>query len=282
MGLRQKGKGRAPKRSQTHADYQIPSAPAPSWGSSTTTYNLPSRPHPSHSNSQSGFSVPETIPEASVLQSKPQPGNESQVPRPRPPLPTPRRSYSATDKEPEPQFPLASTRLALEDLPGELHYTLFDFLDPIDATCLGLTNKHFYDIHRRMHGPVPLSARREGPNELEWTWHLASRHVDANGRPSPPSTPRAEDDAGGNSLAMLRVRGQGLCRKCGISRCQLHVHIREWMGEAYEYCEVRQRFGPPAPEGAKAVCSMRNPQNPNRCGRHRDRRSKPAACGEMS
>lgn len=188
------------------------------------------------------------------------------------------------DYEPVPpeQRP-SSGPLTLTTLPAELHYALFDFLDPIDATCLGLTNHHFYDIHRRMHGSVPLSVRRDGPNELEWAWHRA-----AYPSPSIPmcmtmtstTTGPASEGGGGSGsdrashLAALRVRGKGLCRKCGVSRCELHKHIVEWMPANYEYCSVRDKFVPRPGEEARAHCYMSNPTNTNRCGRHRVKKEK--------
>lgn len=189
----------------------------------------------------------------------------------RPKLGPPRRSYSVTDCEPVPpeQRP-SSGALTLSTLPSELHYAVFDFLDPIDAACLGLTNSHFYAIHRRMHGSVPLSVRRDGPNELEWAWHLASRPIagpsTSNSNAATTNTLGASDKA---SLAAMRVRGKGLCRKCGVSRCELHKHIREWVPETHEYCSVRDKFVPRPGEDARAHCYMSNPRNTTRCGRHR-------------
>lgn len=155
-------------------------------------------------------------------------------------------------------------------MPPELHYAIFDQLDPIDATCLGLVNKHFYSIHRRMHGSVPLSVRRDGPNELEWAWHKAaypSAHAAAAANVSISTTNTLGH--GHSDLAALRVRGKGLCRKCGVSRCELQKHIRDWIPDNYEYCSVRDKFVPVPGEGARAHCYMSNPTNTTRCGRHR-------------
>ena len=210
-----------------------------------------------------------------VTSTRPRPESpRDPAPRRRPPLGPPRRSYSATDKEP---LPPVSVGLSLLDLPAELHFAVFDFLDPIDSTCLGLTNKHFYAIHRRMRGTVPLSTRRDGPNELEWAWHLAGAVTRA--APVTPSCELSSEVTTGlesnkNTLSRLRVRGQGYCRKCGITRCELHKHIQSWIGEGAEYCSIKRKFGEAAPEGAKAYCYMSKPGDPNRCGRHRVRRSK--------
>lgn len=191
--------------------------------------------------------------------------------RRRPQLGKPRRSYSVMDYEPVlPWQRPTYGALTFCSLPAEVHFAFFDFLDPIDATCLGLTNKHFYSIHRRMHGSVPLSVRRDGPNELEWAWHRAAYPT-----PSLAMTPCSVDvdsNKAASHLTALRVRGKGLCRKCGVSRCELHKHIMEWMPPDYEYCSVRDRFVPSPGDGAKKSCYMSNPTKTNRCGRHRVKR----------
>lgn len=136
----------------------------------------------------------------------------------------------------------------LVNLPPELLYSIFDCLDPVDSTCLGLTARHFYAIHHQIYGSVPLNCRRLCPNDLEWAWRRSSR---------------APDD--------LRVQGQVFCRKCGICRCELHRHLRTWMGAdngRSEYCQVSQRFGPPAANGVSEFCYLCSPRWPQRCGRH--------------
>lgn len=184
-----------------------------------------------------------------------------QIPR-RPKLPPPRRSYSVTDKEPEPVAPLqprTSSRMTLLDMPSELHYSLFDFLDPIDGVCLGLAHSRLYDIHRRKYGTVPLCSRYSGPNDMEWAWRGAGPLI----RPVQQTT-----DKEGNNLDQLRVKGQVYCRKCGIRRCELHRHLKGWMGDGYEYCEIKKVYGKPAGEDARSYCFMSSPKNPHRCGRH--------------
>ncbi|KAK2065525.1 F-box domain-containing protein [Colletotrichum caudatum] len=180
----------------------------------------------------------------------------------RPPLPPPRRSYSVTDYEPPARIHRPSARMDIFDLPAELHYAIFDHLDPIDSTCFGLTNSHFYNIHRRMHGSVPLSSRRSGPNDLEWAWRFAGPLI-YNGSAAPPA--EAFQDS---ALERMRVKGQVYCRKCGISRCELHRHLREWMGSKLEYCSITQKYGPRAAEEAADTCYIKSPKHPNRCGRH--------------
>ncbi|KAI2623792.1 hypothetical protein GGS21DRAFT_533368 [Xylaria nigripes] len=179
-------------------------------------------------------------------------------------LASPHRSYSVMDYEPIPFTHQPGPNLQLAHLPPELHYAIFDFLEPIDSVCLALTAKHFYAIHWRIHGKVSLAARREGPNDMEWVWRNAGPFL-LNSKVGKE-----------NSLAMLSPRGQVYCRKCRTARCGLHKHIKEWikdsMGEV-EYCAVTEKYGPPAQENAKTFCYRSSPRHPNRCGRHtRNRR----------
>ncbi|KAI1327225.1 hypothetical protein F5Y16DRAFT_200682 [Xylariaceae sp. FL0255] len=176
----------------------------------------------------------------------------------------PQRSWSLIDYEPVPFTQQPGTVLTLSHLPPELHYAVFDFLDPIDSVCLALTSRHFYVIHRRMHGRVSLASRREGPNDMEWVWRNAGPFLSIiNGNDSGRAVGKQ------NSLALLSPRGQVYCRKCRTERCALHKHIREWMGGSrVEYCAVTERFGTPAPEGASSYCFRSSPRHPHRCGRH--------------
>lgn len=177
----------------------------------------------------------------------------------RPKLPPPRRSYSVMDYEPVPPGqPKPSTRFTILDLPPELHYALFDFLDPIDGVCFGLAHSRLYAIHRRKYGTVPLFSRYSGPNDMEWAWRGAGPLVRREAAPAHMT----------GDLERLRLKGQVYCRKCGVSRCELHRHLRDWMGGKYEYCEIRKVYGPPASADAKDYCYMTSPKNPHRCGRH--------------
>lgn len=200
------------------------------------------------------------IPEHAAVPS-PQPVSKHMPPPQRPKLPPPRRSYSVTDKEPElpANQPRPSSRLTLLDLPSELHYAIFDFLDPIDGACFGLAHSKLYDIHKRKNGIVPLSSRYSGPNDIEWAWRGAGPLV------HPHSKPEATSE---NELERLRVKGQVYCRKCGISRCELHRHLRDWFGKGYEYCEIKEMYGPPAGPNARGYCFMKSPKKPHSCGRH--------------
>ena len=183
----------------------------------------------------------------------------TQLPR-RPKMPPPRRSYSVMDYEPPaPNQPKPSTRMTLLDLPSEVHYLFCDYLDPIDSVCFGLAHSKLYAIHRRKYGTVSLASRYSGPNDMEWAWRGAGPLVRS-------SSSMAQQDA--SELAKLRTKGQVYCRKCGISRCELHRHLKEWMGPGKEYCEIRATFGKPPGEDAKTYCHMSSPKNPHRCGRH--------------
>jgi hypothetical protein len=300
---------RTPRRSHTFQDFQIPINPAEFTLSLRQVQQAQrqrqqethqrqdqvrvQQPSPPAASSSSSGQLPATIaftdfaqPTTASIGLTPKTQQQAMPTRPamlpqRPSLGIPRRSYSVVDYEPLPHHHrppvIGSGGLSLMDLPSELHYAIFDFLDPIDSTCMGLTNKHFYAIHRRLHGTVPLSTRRDGPNELEWAWHLHQERDRAVDRSSAPGRP-AESAVGltaeqreqeRTALARLRVKGQAYCRKCGVCRCELHKHIQEWMGEGMEYCIVRQKYGPVAPEGSKPFCYMSTPRNPNRCGRHR-------------
>ncbi|KAI0134771.1 F-box domain-containing protein [Xylariales sp. AK1849] len=256
-----KGSFRAPRRAFSSNDYHLPTTPT--CYSGQAAYPSPSArysetkayfsPYIPTSDSQTSTPQTPTDPQHAVVSLSVPLGH---VPLSRPILPSPQRSYSVMDYEPIPVLQLPGEQLRLVHLPSELHFAIFDFLDPIDSTCLGLTSKHFYAIHRRMHGgKTPLSVRRDGPNDMEWAWRLARPLI-------------AAGQTRENAMAMVLPRGQVYCRKCGISRCELHKHIQEWMGDRYEYCEVRQKFGPVAAPNARKSCYRSSPRHPHRCGRH--------------
>ncbi|KAH7137665.1 hypothetical protein EDB81DRAFT_655940 [Dactylonectria macrodidyma] len=138
------------------------------------------------------------------------------------------------------------SQVNISDLPPELHYAIFEWLDPIDGTCLGLTNSYCYVLYRRLYSGVPLGTGRVRPNDMEWVW-----------RTTPCLSLRQS----------ARPCGQ-FCGKCGPSRCQLYRHIREWFDPDMEYCSVGQKFGPAAPEVNKRPCFRNRPRQPRSCGRH--------------
>lgn len=262
-----RGNKRPPKRSQTQYEYRLPQPPAGAY----TVYTIRQQPqiaeHPPTPTAKPSSDSSNNNDNQEIAE-------RARTPRRRPPLGPPRRSYSVTDQQPIPHHHRPSARLTLMDLPGELHYAIFDFLDPIDSTCFGLTSTHMYAIHRRLHGTVPLTIRRDGPNNLEWAWHQAGNTIrNSSAAPAVPLTAPVAEDEKNAALLRLRVRGQAYCRMCGVTRCQLHKHVQEWMGEGFEYCSVRQKFGPVAHEGAKSYCYMSKPGDKRRCGRHFVRRT---------
>ena len=67
-------------------------------------------------------------------------------------------------------------KLSLVTLPPELHLKIFDLFSdyyPVDSTCLGLTCKKFYPIHRAIWGSVSLSAWQFGDDCTgKWAYRL--------------------------------------------------------------------------------------------------------------
>lgn len=264
-----RGVKRAPRRGWSMTDYQGDHSPKPT---ATVNASYFDRHMPIPENSalpSSAFVSPVPTPSSKDVQQLPPTPQPvvTQLPQ-RPKLPTPRRSYSVTDCEPEPpNQPKPSSRMTLLDLPSEVHYLFCDYLDPIDSVCFGLTHSRLYAIHRRKYGTVPLSSRYSGPNDMEWAWRGAGPLVESRNKTAKP-TADATTPATNNELASMRLKGQVYCRKCGISRCELHRHLKDWMGEDMEYCEIREMYGRRPSENAKAYCYMSSPKNPHRCGRH--------------
>ncbi|WYZ41663.1 hypothetical protein EsH8_V_000558 [Colletotrichum jinshuiense] len=256
---------RTPRRGWSITDSPVTSSqasPAPT----ASPYPAPPSVHTDAVDRHAPSSSIDPVPEQTELPMQ----EMKHVPHPpqtrRPPMPPPRRSYSVMDYEPPARIHRPSARMDVFDLPAELHFAIFDHLDPIDSTCFGLTNSHFYNIHRRMHGSVPLSSRRNGPNDLEWAWRFAGPLI-YHESPTPPADAYSSQEQV-RALERMRVKGQVYCRKCGISRCELHRHLREWMGPTLEYCSVTQKYGPRASEKASDTCYIKSPKHPHRCGRH--------------
>ncbi|CAD6441336.1 8ece6f82-56d7-4909-adc9-7c587ebdf670-CDS [Sclerotinia trifoliorum] len=135
-------------------------------------------------------------------------------------------------------------KITLPTLPNELKLEIFSHLDPIDATCLALTSRHTYLIYRAIHGTaLPLNTRRTGPNNLEYAFTKST---------------------------------EKMCRYCGKGRCELWMHIREFMEKGpleREYCGMKGNFGGKGREGRDGVdgCWRGKPSKPRRCGRHPER-----------
>jgi hypothetical protein len=286
---------KTPRRGWSMTEYQAESVPDVPPPSSIYAHHQPGVATPNRHVDRHPPSIPENGPLPASSTVKPsaatpaattEQSQASHVPR-RPKLPPPRRSYSVTDYEPPmpPGQPRPSARLTLLDLPSELHYSLLDFLDPIDSVCFGLAHPRFYPLHRRKYGTVPLSSRYSGPNDMEWAWrgagplvHPDSASTNVGSKLKPASTMPTASAASDKALGQLRVKGQVYCRKCGVYRCELHRHLRAWMPPGMEYCEIKETFGSPAGPDAKPYCFMSSPKNPNRCGRHGGRKiSKPVS-----
>lgn len=126
----------------------------------------------------------------------------------------------------------SQSHASLPGLPTELQLQIFGSLDQIDAACLGLTNSRSYSIFRALHGTkLPLNTRRNGPNPMEHAWELKRKTE---------------------------------CAHCGAYRCQLFEHIKSWMPENLEYCQMTLKFGSKANEGARDHCYRGKPSKPNR------------------
>ncbi|KAI1284067.1 hypothetical protein F5Y07DRAFT_393999 [Xylaria sp. FL0933] len=251
-----------PRRAFTTSNYLVPTAPVSRAGTPSAS------PRESQQADRDSYFPPQPLLPLVLPPPIPLLHRQSQFQQQQP---TPPRSYSVMDYEPVPFTHRPGTTLQLSHLPAELHYALFEFLDPIDSVCLALTSRHFYAVHWALHGKVSLASRRSGPNDMEWVWrHAAGPFL----YPAPHgSHSRGGVVAGGqNSLAMLSPRGQVYCRKCRTARCELHKHIKEWMqktaGRELEYCVVTEKFGPGAARDAKGFCYRSSPRHPNRCGRH--------------
>jgi hypothetical protein len=279
-----RGLKKAPRRGWTVTDYPSSNnseahfAPASASAAGPHTIVSPQQPErhesiPEHAAvSHTSAGAPSSSSPCAAVPTTTEQQHQQQLPV-RPKLPTPRRSYSVQDYEPvaPPNQPRPSSRFTILDLPAELHYSLCDYLDPIDSVCFGLAHSKLYAIHRRKYGTVPLSSRYSGPNDMEWAWRThgpLARASTFDSSSSPSSDKTISASTAGGELVRMRVKGQVYCRKCGISRCELHRHLREWMGDGWEYCEIKSRFDRPAADHAKTYCYMSSPKNPHRCGRH--------------
>ncbi|KAE8441066.1 hypothetical protein EG329_005895 [Mollisiaceae sp. DMI_Dod_QoI] len=69
----------------------------------------------------------------------------------------------------------APSKPFLSTLPPEVLLDLFDHLDSVTSTCLGLCNKNFYKLHRAKHGTVSLTATSNGSDGLPLHQILAHR-----------------------------------------------------------------------------------------------------------
>ncbi|EXF76111.1 hypothetical protein CFIO01_07976 [Colletotrichum fioriniae PJ7] len=168
----------------------------------------------------------------------------------------------------------AQQTLAIIDLPPELHHSIMDFLDPIDSTCLGLASRHFYTLHRRRHGTVHLSTRPSRPNDQEWAWRLASTLSALESINTTTATTAADDTtlADEQPISYPQPRPPFWCEKCGLERCELQRHIRDWLPRDHKYCTISGKFVRLGlPRGAEGFCHRRSPRNSRLCGKHHPR-----------
>lgn len=156
----------------------------------------------------------------------------------------------------------------LAGLPTEIQEMILDLLDLLDGTCLGLVNRHFYKVHRRRHGSVPLSTARDGPNDLEWAWRAAGDLLRRPPGPGELTSQAAAEGGDEGSRSATRTRRRFWCEMCGFSRCELQRHLSGWVPPGREYCSVSRKFGPPAAGGMESHCHRRSPRHHGLCGRH--------------
>ena len=67
----------------------------------------------------------------------------------------------------------------ITNLPTDIHFKIFELLrnDPVVSTCLGLTCKTLYRIHRTFHGKVPLTEITAGFTPYAYNDRLLSTHL---------------------------------------------------------------------------------------------------------
>lgn len=174
--------------------------------------------------------------------------------------------------------------LTLLSLPSELHLRLMDYLDPLDMTCLGLTNRHFYTLYRRnltipislptsvMYlSPPPASpASTESASETKPTRPaLGPRKI------TPVSLYARRLGRNNQEWAFTRYKSGSMCKFCGVERCQLWRHVAELFPACeWEYCGVAGKFGRRVEaEGHNEGCWRSCPPSPRTCGKH----SKPSS-----
>lgn len=119
-------------------------------------------------------------------------------------------------------------------------------LEPIDSVCMGLAARKLYMVHRSLFGSVPLNVNRGAS---------CVSSLDSN-----------------PSLFLPKALRKLSCPKCEGQRCELHHHIKEWIGSGLEYCAVSQVFRPKAPHNAVRWCFRNIPKRTKICGRHDGRR----------
>jgi len=98
---------------------------------------------------------------------------------------------------------------------------------------------------------MPLNQRRSGPNNLEKAW-----------------------EGQGNLDRTWEVVGKKGCQYCGDFRCELYMHLQEWMQGSgpeklnLEYCSMAKKFGKAGEGHSDKGCFKVKPSKPRRCGKH--------------
>ncbi|KAK6207907.1 hypothetical protein QIS74_12988 [Colletotrichum tabaci] len=165
-----------------------------------------------------------------------------------------------------PQDETRKLKLAMVNMPPEVHHMIIDFLNVIDSTCLGLASHYFYQLHRRRHGFLPLSTTCRPPGDQELTRHLTGQAFPPRPSPDNPSTEAvARVQASSHTLTSFRACW---CQICGFALCELWKHLRDWMPPGLEYCPVLGKYAPVQVADADAYCYRRNPRNGRVCGKH--------------
>ncbi|CZT13244.1 uncharacterized protein RCO7_15231 [Rhynchosporium graminicola] len=59
-------------------------------------------------------------------------------------------------------YPDTTYRTNITNLPGDIKLSVFDYLDPVSSACLGLSSRHLYPSHKRMHRNVGLYEQADG------------------------------------------------------------------------------------------------------------------------
>ncbi|KXH37463.1 hypothetical protein CSIM01_06231 [Colletotrichum simmondsii] len=175
----------------------------------------------------------------------------------------------------------AQQTLTITDLPPELHHSIIDFLDPIDSTCLGLASRYFYALHRRRHGTVHLSTRRPRPDDREWARRpvAALLTLESNNIKTaktivadPPDNATVTTLTYEQPIFLPQPRPPYWCEKCGLERCELQRHIRDWFPRDHEYCTISEKYVRLGLHREKEeFCHRRSPRNSSLCGKHHPR-----------
>ncbi|KAH6682971.1 hypothetical protein B0J14DRAFT_468561 [Halenospora varia] len=137
----------------------------------------------------------------------------------------------------EPQTQITKPPSTLISLPPEIHFRIFQELNPIDFTCLVLSCKHLYTLsltHQTRLNPFVLLRER-----------------------SVPPLPRLLSGSPQSQTPVIQASG---CRHCTPAlyypaHCELHFHLKCFMPSDMKYCAGRcQKYTVPAVEEDGKIC----------------------------